>query len=301
MVTPVERSPTVRRRRLAKQLAELREQAGLPVKDVAKQLEWAESTVYRMESARRGVKPGDVLLLLDLFTRTGNVVITAEQRDEMLRLAREARKRGWWQTYTGAVPEPFVVYIGLEAEVATLRVYASELVPGLLQTEQYARAVRRASPSLDQEQTDRWVELRMARQRRLRDDDPVRLWTVLNEGVLRRTVGGRAVMADQLAWLVEAAALPNVTLQVLPFSTGAHPAIEAPFMILGFPERSDPDVVYVEHLSQALYLETSPDVDGYVLAFDHLRARALDPDESVARVASILQDLRGKQEGGAGR
>jgi len=218
---PAERSPTVRRRRLAKQLAELREQAGLPVKDVARQLEWAESTVYRMESARRGVKPGDVLLLLDLFTRTGRVVGSDEQREELLRLSREARKRGWWQTYTGAMPEPFLVYIGLEAEVSTIRAYASELVPGLLQTEQYARAVRRASPISDQNQTDRWVELRMARQRRLMDASPVQVWAVLNEGVLRRLVGGPEVMAEQLVRLVEAAALPNVTLQVLPFAAGA--------------------------------------------------------------------------------
>jgi hypothetical protein len=294
-VKPAERSPTVRRRRLAKQLAELREQAGLPVKDVARQLEWAESTVYRMESARRGVKPGDVLLLLDLFTRTGRVAISAEQREELLRLSREARKRGWWQTYTGAVPEPFLVYIGLEAEVSTIRAYAGELVPGLLQTEQYARAVRRASPISDQNQTDRWVELRMARQRRLVDDSPVQVWAVLNEGVLRRMVGGPEVMADQLARLVEAAALPNVTLQVLAFAAGAHSAMDSPFMILGFPERTDPDVVYVEHLAQALYLETPPDVDGYTQAFDHLRARALDPDESTFRISAMLDDLRAQQ------
>jgi hypothetical protein len=290
-MSPAERSPTVRRRRLAKQLADLREHAALSVKDVARQLEWAESTVYRIESARRGVKPGDVLLLLDLFTRTGNVVITEEHRDELLKLAREARKRGWWQTYSGAVPEPFIVYIGLESEVSTLRAYGCELVPGLLQTEEYAREVRRASvPIPDPAQTDRWLAVRAARQRRLTGDDPIRLWTVLNEGALRRAMGGPAVMARQLARLVEAAELPNVTVQVLPFSAGAHPAVDAPFMVLGFPERTDPDVVYVEHMTQALYIETPREVDAFTLAFDHLRARALDPDESVARIASIMED-----------
>lgn len=292
-MTPAERSPTVRRRRLAKQLADLREHAALSVKDVARQLEWAESTVYRIESARRGVKPGDVLLLLDLFTRTGKVVITDEQREELLRLAREARKRGWWQTYSGAVPEPFVVYIGLEAEVSTLRAYGCELVPGLLQTEEYAREVRRASvPTPDPAQTDRWLAVRAARQRRLVEEDPILLWAVLNEGVLRRAMGGPAAMARQLARLVEAAELPNVTVQVLPFSAGAHPAVDAPFMILGFPERTDPDVVYVEHMTQALYIETPSEVDAFALAFDHLRARALDPDESVARIMSIMEDHR---------
>jgi hypothetical protein len=221
-------------------------------------------------------------------------VVSQEHRDELMRLAREARKRGWWQTYSGAVPEPFVVYIGLEAEVATLRAYACELVPGLLQTEEYAREVRRATaPISDPDQTDRWVALRMARQRRLVADNPVRLWTVLNEGALRRAVGGPEIMGRQLARLAEAAELPNVTVQVLPFSAGAHPAVDAPFMILGFPDRTDPDVVYVEHLTQALYLETPPEVDGYTLAFDHLRARALDPDESAMRIVSIMKELGG--------
>jgi hypothetical protein len=293
-VTPAERSPTVRRRRLAKQLAELRELAALSVKDVARQLEWAESTVYRIESARRGVKPGDVLLLLDLFDRTGRVEITPVQREELLRLSREARRRGWWQSYTGAVPEPFVVYVGLEAEVATMRAYACELVPGLLQTEEYAREVRRAFvPVSDPDQTDRWLALRMARQRRLTGEHPVRLWTVLNESVLRRVVGGPAAMARQLARLAEAAELPNVTVQVLPFAAGAHPAMDAPFMVLGFPERTDPEVVYIEHMTEALYLETRPVVDGFTLAFDHLRARALDPDGSVLRIVSIMQEFRG--------
>lgn len=287
-MTTAERSPTVRRRRLAKQLAELREQAGLTVRDVARQLEWAESTLYRIESARRGVKPGDVLLLIDLFTRSGEVVITQEQRDELLRLAREARKRGWWQTYSGAVAEPFLVYIGLEAEVSTLRAYAGELVPGLLQTEPYARAIRRASlVAADDEQTDRWTALRMARQRRLTEGDPVRLWAVLNEAALHRTIGGPQVMGDQLTRLAELAKLPNVTIQVLPFSAGAHPAMDAPFIILGFPERGDQDVVYIEHTSQAMYVETANAVDRYTLAFDHLRARALDPDESLARIVAV--------------
>jgi hypothetical protein len=293
-MTPAERSPTVRRRRLAKQLGDLRELADLSVKDVARQLEWAESTVYRIESARRGVKPGDVLLLLDLYAASGKVAITPEQREEMLRLSREARKRGWWQTYSGAVPEPFVVYIGLEAEVATLRCYAGELVPGLLQTEEYAREVRRAFvPAADPEQTDRWVALRMARQRRLHGEDPIRVWAVLNEGALRRVVGGSATMVRQLERLAEVATLSNVTVQVLPFGAGAHPAMDAPFMILGFPDRTDPDVVYIEHMTEALYLETPLEVDGFTLAFDHLRARALDPDESVARIQSITDDLRG--------
>jgi transcriptional regulator with XRE-family HTH domain len=275
---------------LAKQLAELREQAGLTVRDVARELEWAESTLYRIESARRGVKPGDVLLLMELFTRSGELVITQEQRDELLRLAREARKRGWWQTYSGAVAEPFVVYIGLEAEVSTIRAYASELVPGLLQTEQYAREIRRASLSpTDPEHTDRWIALRMARQRRLTEEDPVRLWAVLNESALHRTIGGPKVMGDQLARLVEVSGLPNVTLQVLPFSAGAHPAMDSPFMILGFPERGDQDVVYIEQMSQAMYVEAASEVDWYSLAFDHLRARALDPDESLARIVA-LQD-----------
>jgi transcriptional regulator with XRE-family HTH domain len=280
-VNPARRSPTVRRRRLARQLAELREQAGLAVKDVARELEWAESTVYRMEAARRGVKPGDVLLLLDLYGRSDTVTITDEQRSGLLQLAKDSRKRGWWQPYSSGVPEYGITYVGLEAEASSLHVYHVELVDGLLQTEDYARELRRVDLLADPAETERWLALRAERQRRLVGDDPLRLWVVLNEAVLRRAVGGAKVMTGQLDRLLQAAAQPNVTLQVLPFGAGAYQVMETPFIILDFPEPADQDVVYLEQTAHTLYIEEPDQVDWYKLAFDHLQARSLDPDQSV--------------------
>src|SRR5262249_24775593 len=193
-----------------------------------------------------------------------------EERDRLVELARDARKRGWWQNYGAVTSRSLSEYIGLEDEADSLRTYETELVPGLLQTERYAREVRRAYQALtagaDDADTDTWIELRLRRQQRLTEPEPTRLRAVLNEAVLRREVGGREVMAEQLDHLADLARLPNVIVQVLGFTAGAHAAMGAPFMILGFPELAHPDVIYFEHAAQQVHLEEASDVRWYTLA-----------------------------------
>lgn len=226
----------------------------------------------------QGVLPRDVKFLLGVYGVNG------EARELLLTLAREARQKGWWHSYGEAIPSWFEVYIGLEAEAVSVHSYESELVPGLLQTKEYARAVFRGF-LVDAEEIDKRVELRMARQQRLTDSDAPQYWIVLNESVLRRVVGGPAAMRSQLSRLLEASQLPNVTLQVLPFAVGAHPAMDGSFVVLGFPEPTDPDVVYLEEQTGGLYLEKPHEIKRHTLAFDHLRAAALHPDESRRLIA----------------
>lgn len=199
-------------------------------------------------------------------------------------------RKGWWHSYGEVIPSWFEVYIGLEADAVSIRRYESELVPGLLQTEDYARAVFHGF-LMDEGEIDKRVALRMARQERLTADDAPQLWIVLNESVIRRVVGDPATMRAQLDRLIEAARLPNVTLQVLPFSAGAHPAMHGPFVILGFPGPTDPDVVYLEEQTGGLYLEKKHEIERHTLAFDHLRAAALHPNESRRLIGRVRDEL----------
>jgi hypothetical protein len=203
-----------------------------------------------------------------------------DEREALVQLAREARKKGWWHAYNEVFTGSFV---GLESDASFLHTHQGLLVPGLLQTEAYTRAVIRAIRP-DSAETD--VELRVRgrvnRQKLITEEqNPPEYWAVLDEAVLCRTVGGPEVMREQLKKLVELASLPHVTLQVVPFSAGAHAGMEAPFLILGFPEQADPDVVYVENTTSGVYLEQPEDVHRYTLMFDHLRAAALKPDDTV--------------------
>jgi Domain of unknown function (DUF5753) len=232
----------------------------------------------RIERGQRATSPVVVSALLDLY----NVPADEENpiRPELLKLAGEARKRGVWQQLPeGALGEEFREYVDLEAEARELRTYAAELLPGLLQTEAYASAIRVATlPTATDDQTATWLDLRAGRQRRLKDSQPVLLWAVLSEAALRRQVGG-AAMAAQLRYLVDLGAYPNVQLQVLPFSAGAHGGMDGAFTILEFLE-SDPDVVYVESRTQALYLEETEVVATYADLYGRLMAQALSPDDS---------------------
>jgi len=217
------------------------------------------------------------------------------RRETLLTLSRQAKERGWWQSYGSAIPEWFQVYVGLEAEASSVRVYESELVHGLLQTPDYYRAFLRAAPAAaDEDEAERKIEVRLARQERLTDDDPPDYWAVLNEAVIRRVVGGADVMRRQLDHIAEMAKLPHVNVQVLPFGAGVHPAMDGSFEILGFPEPTDPAVVYLENQAGSLYLEEEAEIDRYERMFSHLIAKALDPEESrrmIARVARDLTDL----------
>lgn len=285
---PVRPSPTVRGRRLRHELRKLREERGLTIEKVSEMSggDWNASTISRWETGDRRIRPADLRRLLDLYDLHG------EHREVLLTLVRQARERGWWRSYGDAVPEWFEVYLGLEAEAATIREYSSELVPGLLQTAGYYRAFMRAAPAAGDDDTiERKAAVRLARQERLTNDDFPQYWAVLNEAVIRRVVGGPETMRAQLQRIAEMAQLAHVTIQVLPFRAGAHPAMDGSFSILGFPEPADPDVVYVESQAGSLYLEKQPEVERYAAIVSHLIAKALDPDESTAVIERAAADM----------
>ena len=287
---PVRPSPTVRRRRLRYELRRLRDEHGLTIEQVQERSggDIKAPSLSRWENGERSVRPTDLRLLLDIYQ------VDAERREALLTLARQAKERGWWQSYGSAIPQWFQVYVGLEAEASSVRVYESELVHGLLQTADYYRAFLRAAPAAaGDDEADRKIEVRLARQERLTADDPPEYWAVLNEAVIRRVVGGAHVMREQLDHIAEMAGLPHVNIQVLPFGAGVHPAMDGSFEILGFPEPGDPDVVYLENQAGSLYLEEQPEIDRYARMFSHLIAKALDPEESRRMIARIAGDLTG--------
>jgi transcriptional regulator with XRE-family HTH domain len=276
-------SPTVRRRRLAAELRRLRESAELTIDEVGEKLECSASKISRIETGHVGVTPRDVRDMLEVYG------IEDDGREALVQLAREARKKGWWHAYNEVFTGSFV---GLETDASSLHTHQALLVPGLLQTEGYTRAVIRAiRPDVTESDMERRVAARVVRQRLLTDAHPPEYWAVIDEAALRRKVGGPEIMRAQLERLVELAALPHVTLQVVPFSAGAHAGMEAPFLILGFPEQADPDVVYVENTTSGVYLEQPSDVHRYTLMFDHLRAAALKPDDTVAMVEQAADRL----------
>lgn len=276
---------TVGSRRLVIELKRLREAAGLTGEQVAEEMGWSAAKVYRIEGDRVRVLPRDVQRLLRLYQAGG------EQAAAVLELARLARVKDWWHHYSGVIPEWFQFYVGLEAAASAMTEYHAELVTGLLQTQAYARAVMAAAMrDGNGEQIDRQVEVRLQRQKRLTAPDAPALWTVMNEAVIRRQVGGPAVMKEQLARIAEAAALPNVTVQVLPFTAGAHPAMLGAFTLMQFPDPADRDVVYLEAETGALYLEKDQDVRRYSLMLDHVRAQALGPAESADLIGRLARE-----------
>jgi transcriptional regulator with XRE-family HTH domain len=279
-------SPTVRRRRLALELRRLREAARLTCEEVADHLECSASKISRVETGRVSVSPRDVRDMLELYG------VPVAQRERLVQLARDSRQKGWWHAFSDTMQPQFATYVGLESAASEIRIYEVSLIPELLQTEDYARAVIRSgmmsSPSDD---IERQVQLRMARQPAITRDDPPKVWAVLDEAALRRQVGGPGLMRLQLEHLLAQAALPNVAVQVIPFGGGAHPAMGRPFIILVFPERVDTDVVYLEDLTSALYLEEVAEVDRYNVFFNHLRATALSFDDSSALITSVLKEM----------
>lgn len=279
----VRRSPTVRRRRLGLELRRLRETAGLTIEMVADRLECSSSKISRIETGHTGVTPRDVRDMLAVYGIGGAVA------DDLVQVARDARQKGWWHLYgtvlTGA-------YVGLEAAASSIHAYEVQVIPGLLQTETYARIMIHAGrPGTSDGDIDRRVRVRMARQSLLEQDDPLDLWVVLDETIFHRLMGGSAVMREQLDHLVRSSARPNVTVQVLPFSAGAHVAMEGSFTILGYDEPADPDVVFAENAAGGLFLEKDEELQRYHYIFDHLRATAMPPDESVAYIAARAEEL----------
>jgi transcriptional regulator with XRE-family HTH domain len=269
----------MRRRRLAAELRRLRTDARLTVEDVAGALQWPGSKISRIENRQVGVSPRDLRKLLDLYQ-----VHNRAYRDQLLEMGRRATERGWWQSYSGLLPA-LGNLIGLEAEAATIRTYEPELVPGLLQTADYARAVFRAwYPGDTTVQIDRRVEVRLERQEVLARTDPLppKISVVLNEGVLARRVGSSEIMRAQLEHLVCERDRANVVIQVLPFSTGEHPAMVGPFTMLTFLNPADPGVVNVENVIGGLALEQPEEIRAYEEVWSALQARAVSPDDSRA-------------------
>jgi transcriptional regulator with XRE-family HTH domain len=280
-------SPTMRRRRLARELARLREERGMTIRQAAGALEWDPSKLSRVEGLQRGIIVRDVRRLLDLYQVTGEA-----DREALFELARQAKQRGWWQAYADVLPSEYADLIGLEAEAAEIRTYQPELIHGLLQTADYARAVIRAGrPGDTATEVDRRVELRMTRQQVLDRADPPRLHVVLNEAAVRRVVGGPDVMRGQLAQLAAGRDRANVSVQVLPFTAGEHPAMASgPFVLLEFTDPADPGVVTAEGLTSSLALDDPGDFRQYVQTFGFLQATALSPRVS----ADMLNTLAGQ-------
>jgi transcriptional regulator with XRE-family HTH domain len=276
--------PTVRQRRLAQALRELRHEAGLTQDAVAARMGWHSSKLFRLENARSPrVDWLDVRELMDLYG------VTSPHREALIQLARDARMMGWWTPYRDVFTGS---YVALEDEASAMRLYYPELIPGLLQTEHYARAVIRAvRPGYDEESVERRVMARLARQKALLDREaPPELICVLNEAVLRRQVGEAHVRAGQLRALADTAERPHLTIQVLPFSAGAHAGLEGGFVLIEFPSEQDPDVVYVEGIMGDLYLESVEEVKRYQSAFERIRTIALGPQETLTFISALARE-----------
>lgn len=274
---PEVRSPTVRRRELGALLRALRNARGLTVEQVAAQLLCSPSKVSRMETGQRGATARDIRDLCDLYG-----VTEPEERARLASLAAEGKQQGWWQSYE---LDYFATYVGLEEAATAIRQYQSTVVPGLLQTPEYARAVAEVlevSPS----RVEELVEVKIRRQRLLAAKSSVPLSVIIDEAVLHRLVGGLQVMQDQLRHLIDVSEGSSVIIQVVPYSVGAHPAMESTFSILDFGEPV-PSVVYVEGLVGFLYLERPQDIARYDQVFDRLRHIALNPQESIELIAEV--------------
>jgi transcriptional regulator with XRE-family HTH domain len=270
---PEVRSPTVRRRELGALLRKLRTEKGLTVEQAADQLMFSMSKLSRMETGHGAPSRRDIRDLCALYEVTDEA-----ERKRMMNLAVEGRQAGWWQSYD---LNQFADYVGLEADAVSVKNYQSILVPGLLQTPDYARAVNEAViPQPDPERLEEQTEVRLRRQDRLTQDPPLRFGAILDEAALHRVIGGPAVMEAQLRHLTELSKLPNVTLQVIPFSAGGHPAMDSTFNVLEFAD-AVPGVVYVEGLVGWVYMKRSRDVERYVGVFERLCHMALPPRESV--------------------
>ena len=280
-------SPTVRRRQLIAELKRLREAAGLTQDDVAQRLDWHHTKVFRIETGRTGPHPNDVRVMLDVYGVTNPV-----QREALVQLAKDARQRGWWYSYRDVLPSQYEFFIGLEAEATSIQTFELAVVPGLLQIEDYARALVRGGPlELDSDEIERLVEVRMTRQQVLANPDRPQLWAILDEAAIRRVVGGPAVMRAQLQHLVTLSEQGKTTIQVVPYSVGAHPGTVGSFMILGFAEPSEIDVVYMETIGGNISVDKPEEVQHYATAFDHLRAVALSPDGTRAMLHAASEAL----------
>jgi transcriptional regulator with XRE-family HTH domain len=285
---------TVPRRQLGRYLRELRAGQRITVKTAAAKLEWSETKLWRIETGQTSLRSHDVELMCRIYAAPPDLT------EALMGLAKETKAKGWWHAYGDVIPEGFDIYIGLEEAATHISAYQPELVPGLLQTEQYARAVIQAdNPGVDAEEIDRRVHVRIARQALIRRPTaPPCLDVALNEAILRRPVGGTNVMADQLDSLADAADLPHITLRVVPFTAGLHHGLmSGPFVLLRFPpgpdgRDSEPATIYIDGFTGALYLDKPREVDRYAHAFTSIWNAALDQRASTDLIHHAAEELR---------
>jgi Domain of unknown function (DUF5753)/Helix-turn-helix domain len=283
MTEPAPGSATVRRMIVGAHLRRLREEKGITRADAGYTIRASESKMSRLELGRVAFKERDIS---DLLVYYG--VTDPEQRDQVIRLVREANRPSWWREFDDVMPQYFQNYIGLEEAASTLRTYEIHFVPGLLQTPEYARAVLSSTvPRLTGRDLDRAVTLRLTRQQVIERDEPLRVWAVVDEAALRRRIGKAATHRTQLEHLVELAERPGIALQVLPTENGLHVG-GGPFSILRFDDPELPDVVYVESLVGASYVDKTEHVERYVEVMSRLNVESLTPDESVAFIHKLL-------------
>ncbi|CAM5246835.1 helix-turn-helix domain-containing protein [Streptomyces avidinii] len=282
-------NPTVSRRRLGSELRRLREISGMTTQQVAACLLISQPKISLLENGRRIIKPRDVRDLCGLYG-----VQDQRRVDDLMQMARESGRQGWWNAYDDI---PYGAYIGLEAEAAAVRCYEPLVIPGLLQTSAYARAVIAGTiPPATAEQAATRLEIRMRRQDRLRTPgNPLRLWVVLDASALWRVVGSREVMREQLEHLTHLSAQPHITVQVLPHDAGAHPGVSGQFTLLEFAEATDGSVVYLERFTSDLYLEKRSDVRRYGDMYAHLQAQALSPDGTRSFIEEVIKVYAGPE------
>ncbi len=283
---PRKGGPTVLRILLGAQLRRLREAKGITLEEAGRKIRASHSKMSRLELGRVGFKDRDVADLLTEYD-----VLDEQERDLLRGLARQANAQGWWHSYADILPSWFEAYVGLEEAASSIRSYEVQFVPGLLQVKDYARAVTVLGYPDVPDEVERRVSLRMARQKLLTADDPLGLWAVVDEAVLRRPLGGPEVMRNQIRHLIAACSMPNVTVQVIPFNKGGHAAAGGPFSILRFAEPDLPDVVYLEQLTSALYLDRREDVDHYLAVMERVCLEAEPAADTVDILGEILKEL----------
>jgi len=264
----------------------LREAAGLTQEEVSERTGKDRSTLYRLESAQQRPQRSTLIQLLDLYGTNET------HRHEMMELLKDAGQRGWMRPYLSELPETYSDYIGFEDEARSICNYQSLFIPGLLQTEAYARAQLRGTwPSASDEDIELRVAARMERQPVLVKDDAPKFWAIIDEAALHRLVGGRDVMSDQIARLLETHSHPDITIQMIPYRAGAHPGMDGSFVILDFPNVDDPSIVYIESAAGGLFLEEAMAIRRYILMFEHLRAAALGLDATADLLRTIAAEI----------
>jgi Domain of unknown function (DUF5753)/Helix-turn-helix domain len=272
---------------LGAQLRRLRESSGVTRDNAGYHIRASGSKISRMELGRVSFKERDVTDLLEHYG-----VDDVAEREKLLQLTREANATPWYQKFQDVVPDWFHVFVGLEEAAQLIRVYEVQFVPGLLQTEEYARAIiAQGAPGVDPDEVERRVALRLGRQQLLKRDNPPRYWVILDEAALRRPMGGRDVHVAQIEHLIDLAGEPNITLQVMPFRYGGHAAEAGAFTIMRFPDTDLPDVVYMEYLTGAHYIDKPEEVERYAAVMERLSVAGTSPDRTRELLSGMLKEI----------